>query len=365
MSHAVRTPAMMRVRLAVRHTLAALQHERAEDQRLRPQSLAEQTPQRPLALVALSGGADSLALAAAAALEAAAAGARIGAVIIDHQLQPGSAEVAQAAAAQATTLGLAPVIVRTVHVAVRRDGSDGATEAAARTARYDAISQVAVELGAAWVFTAHTRDDQAEQVLLALARGSGTRSLAGIPPVRPLADTVLLVRPLLDERSEVTRDTTVAACREVGLDPWQDPHNADPTFTRVRVRNQVLPVMQAELGHAVAANLARSADLAREDADALDALASKLCDAILDLTHVPHTAALAVSALADQPSALRNRVIRLAARRLLGTQLTRGHTLAIASLITDWRGQGPIQVPGATVSRRAGQIVFRAATSAL
>lgn len=334
----------MRVRGAVRVVLQSID----EDQ------------QPPLVLVALSGGADSLALAAATALEAKASGVRAGAVIIDHGLQQGSEEVAALAAAQAEALGLSPVTVRRVSVDDGLGSATGGTEAAARNARYEALSAVAHELGASCVLTAHTRDDQAEQVLLALARGSGTRSIAGIPPARELSRGVWLRRPLLAEKWAVTRVITETACAELGLEPWSDPHNLDPKFARVRVRRDALPLLERQLGPGFSASLARSADLAREDADALDELAHGWLRGILELndTHVAE-GSLPVKPLADLPSALRNRVLRIAALSHLGTQLSREHTLAVAALVGDWKGQGPIEVPGGTVKRDAGHLLFR------
>ncbi|MBP6685590.1 MAG: tRNA lysidine(34) synthetase TilS, partial [Leucobacter sp.] len=244
----------MRVRLAVRRALDGLTDTAGES---------------PLLLVGLSGGADSLALAAALAAEAPRLAVRAGALVIDHGLQPGSARTAERAADAARNLGLDPVVVRSVEV-----GSVGGPESAARDARYAAFAEIAREYGAFAILTAHTRDDQAEQVLLALARGSGTRSIAGIPAIRHLEGGVLLVRPLLGADPEVGRMTTVAACRELGLSVWDDPHNTDRAYARVRVREVLLPVLVEELGRGVRAGLARSADLAREDAEALDAWAA-------------------------------------------------------------------------------------------
>src|SRR5215207_3414871 len=133
-------------------------------------------PPAGLVLVALSGGADSLALAAATAFEAPRAGCRAGAVIIDHGLQQGSAEVAARAAAQAAELGLQPVLVRRVAVA---PAGEGGPEASARIARYAALDAAAHETGAVLVLLGHTLDDQAETVLLGLARGAGAASLSG------------------------------------------------------------------------------------------------------------------------------------------------------------------------------------------
>ncbi|WP_449281783.1 tRNA lysidine(34) synthetase TilS [Leucobacter sp.] len=319
----------------------------------------------PLVLVALSGGADSLALAAAAAYEAPGAAMRAGAVIVDHGLQEGSRDVAARAAEQASALGLDPVLVRRVDVA--RDRGDG-PESAARDARYAAFAEVAAEVGAAAILTAHTRDDQAEQVLLGIARGSGIRSLAGIPPLRELAGAgagsgtpPVILRPFLGERPAVSRAVTEEACAEQGLRPWRDPHNDDPAYTRVRVRRRVLPVLEGELGPGVAESLARTADLAREDADALDALAEETLEEIVE--HAEAGIAVSVAALAANPPALRHRIIRAVARAEFGVQLSREHTLAVAELVTAWRGQGPIDVPGASVERVRGRLVFTARTA--
>lgn len=297
-----------------------------------------------LVLVALSGGADSLALAAAVAFEAPRADVRAGAVVVDHGLQADSAAVAEAAAAQARALGLDPVLVRRVDVPL--DGPDG-PEAAAREARYAALEHALAETGAVAILTAHSRDDQAEQVLLALARGSGVRALAGIPPRRGA-----IRRPFL----AVTRRTTVQACDAQGLTPWADPHNSDTAYARVRVRERILPMLVRELGPGVAANLARTADLAREDADALDAMAETAADRLRE--DGEDGVALAVTGLAELDPAIRHRVLRRIARGAFGTALSREHTLAVVALVTDWQGQGPIHVPGGHVRRIDDRLVF-------
>ncbi len=322
----------------------------------------------PLALVALSGGADSLALAAALAHEAPRLNWRAGAILIDHGLQHDSAAVAARAAAQARELGLDPVLVRRVQVAER---APGGPEAAARTARYAAFRDVAEERGVRVILTGHTRSDQAEQVLLALARGSGTRSLAGIPEQRSIGESAVLLRPFLAPDPEITRDVTIAACARAAIAPWTDPHNADPVYARVRVRRRVLPVLVEELGAGAAAGLARSADLAREDADALDALAAEALARLrahpaaqpapaepgpAEPTQ-PEPAPIDLDArgLAALPAAIRHRVIRRAAAEY-GAQLSREHTLAVAALATEWRGQGPAFVPGIRATR-AGDVL--------
>ena len=330
-------PAVARTRLAVRRALADIDGD---------------ADAGGLVLVALSGGADSLALAAAVAFEARNASWRAGAVIVDHGLQTVSTEVAAAAAEQAERLGLSPVITR--RVTVELTTGEGA-EAAARNARYAALEEVRSETGAAYVLTAHTLDDQAEQVLLAIARGSGTRSLAGIPPVR---ERVLRPFLFLDASSEhtVDRATTLAACAAQGLTPWHDPMNRDHSYTRVRVREKVIPNLEQELGPGVARSLARTAELAREDADALDAMVEETIEEIV--THAEAGITVSVRALAANPAALRHRIIRRVAEAEFGAYLTREHTLQIAALVTDWRGQGPISVPGISVRRVSGEIRF-------
>lgn len=284
-------------------------------------------------LVGCSGGADSLALAAAVAFEAPRLGVVAGAVVVDHQLQPGSAGVAEAAAVQCRALGLEPVEVVRVQVA---DGGSG-PEAEARRARYTALERAADRLGAARVLLGHTRDDQAEQVLLGLVRGSGARSLAGMPARRGR-----LVRPFL----ALDRATTRAACEAQGLAPWEDPHNADETYLRVRAR-RLLGELEAGLGPGVAAALARSADLLRQDADALDELART---ARAGLGEGPWEA----TSLAALPRAIRTRVWRALATEAGSPPgaLFAVHVDALDALLTDWHGQGPVDLPGAVRARR-------------
>ncbi|MFI6509595.1 tRNA lysidine(34) synthetase TilS [Streptosporangium sp. NPDC050855] len=303
-----------------------------------------------LVLAACSGGADSLALAAALGFVAPRAGLRAGLLTVDHGLQPGSGDRAADVVGLAPGLGLDPAEALTVSV-----GTSGGPEAAARQARYAALSRAAERLGAAAVLLAHTRDDQAETVLLGLARGSGTRSLAGMPAL-----TGIYRRPLLG----LGRVTTVAACAALGLTPWQDPHNLDARYSRVRVRRRLLPVLEDELGPGMAEALARTADLCRDDADALDAWA----DEVYARSAVPDCAlsdigavAVAVPELEGVPVAVRRRVLRRAvidAGAPPGT-LAASHVLQIDTLVTAWRGQRRIEVPGGVaVVRRYDTLIF-------
>lgn len=270
-------------------------------------------------VVALSGGADSTALCAAAAIELPG---RVHAVTVDHGLQADSSLVAEGAASLARDLGCASARVITVNVS-----GTGGIEAAARRARYAALDDAR---GGAPVLIAHTLDDQAETVLLGFARGSGPRSISGMRPYTPPWG-----RPLLDVRRHVTR----AACAEIGVTPHEDPHNSDPRFTRVRIRNDVLPLLEETLGGGVAEALARTAAQLREDADVLDALAATLLDEAQDAS------GLQVAVLADAAPAVRRRAVR---RWLLSSgvrALTDAQLRAIDVLVTDWRGQGPVAVP--------------------
>lgn len=270
--------------------------------------------------VALSGGPDSLALAAAVAFERPGC---VTALVVDQCWYDGSAAVCARAAAQAAALGAAAVVLA---------GPAPRQEAAARDARYAALLAAAEERGLAVVLLGHTADDQAETVLLALLRGSGARSLAGMPAVRDR-----FRRPLLD----VPRSTTREACAAQGLTPYEDPANHDPSFGRVRVRELV-----ATLGRDVTANLVRSARLLRADADLLDALAAE--------TDVDHAdGGLDAEKLGRLPDALRTRVLHR-----LAPGLTAAHVRAIDALVTDWHGQGAVALPGGDrVVRASGRIV--------
>ncbi|GAA4389359.1 tRNA lysidine(34) synthetase TilS [Ornithinibacter aureus] len=292
----------------------------------------------PLVLVACSGGADSLALAAATAFEAPPAGVRAGAVVVDHGLQPDSAHVADRAAQTLHALGLDPVEVIRVEVTTDGDG----VEAAARTARYRALEEATHSHGATLVLLGHTLDDQAEQVLLGLVRGSGARSLAGMPSARGR-----FRRPLLS----ITRDQCRASAAAQGLTWWDDPMNEDPTFARVRARRAVAD-LERDLGPGVAAALARTASHLRTDADHLDAAADA---AVSALGGGPWP----VEALHGIPAAVRSRVWRrlLTAAGAPASQVSTRHVEACDALLTAWRGQGPIHAPGALLVRRSGSRV--------
>lgn len=323
--------AVAAVRLAVRRVLADL-------------------PQGKTVLAACSGGADSLALAGALAFEAPRGGRPAGGVTIDHGLQDGSDERAETVVRIMAGLGLDPA----GSIAVTVDGPGG-PENAARDARYKALDEAAERLGAAAVLLGHTQDDQAETVLLGLARGSGARSLSGMPAAFH-RQGVLYLRPLLG----IDRATTRRACKAMGLKPWDDPHNVDPAYARVRVRHQALPALEKALGPGVAEALARTAGMLRDDADALDDLAARAY-ADLEAGEDGCGAAVRLEGLAELPRAVRTRVLRMAAIRAgspPGT-LAAVHVDAVDRLVTAWRGQRHVDLPGGIRAvRRSGKLLF-------
>lgn len=291
-----------------------------------------------MALAACSGGADSLALAAALGFEAVRSGHQAGGVTVDHGLQEGSAERAESVVRQMARFGLDPA--GSVAVTV---GTKGGPENAAREARYAALDEAAGGLTAT-VFLGHTLNDQAETVLMGLARGSGARSLAGMPPSF-VRNGVSYVRPLLN----LDRATTRRACAAMGLDPWHDPHNEDPAYTRARVRHEALPALEKALGPGVPEALARTAARLREDADALDEWAARIPDEA-DVTE-----------LAALPRAVRTRVLR---RRAVAAGCPAGalaavHLGELDRLVTGWRGQTHVDLPGGVRAfRRRGMLLF-------
>ena len=336
-------PAVAAARLGVRRSLAGL-------------------PPQALVLAACSGGQDSLAMSAALAFEAPRLGLRAAAVTVDHGLQPGSAEQARRVVGTLRGLGLDPVHCLRVQVAARGEaGPFPGPEAAARQARYHAIEAAAVECGAAAVMLGHTMDDQAETVLLGLARGSGARSLAGM---RSASGRYL--RPLLGLR----RAQTGAACAALGLEPWEDPQNLDPAYARTRVRLQVLPMMEELLGPGITEALARTADRLRADADALDALTDEAASRLMpgwdaqagdaSERRTPDVT-LEVQPLAALPAAIRTRLLKraaIAAGAPAGS-VSSVHVAELDALVTSWHGQRWSDLPGGIrCQRRYGRLHF-------
>jgi hypoxanthine phosphoribosyltransferase len=313
-------PAVAAVRLAVRTAIADLGPSE-------------------LVLVACSGGPDSLALAAALAFVAPRRALRAGLLVVDHGWDPESTTRAVGVADLGRTLGLRPVEVLPAH-APRSEG-------AAREARREALLAAADRLDASAVLLGHTLDDQAETVLLRLARGAGARSLGGMRP-----RDGLLRRPLLGLR----RGDTRAACAAQRLSVWDDPTNADRAFARARVRHSVLPLLEAELGPGIAESLARGAELLRADADALDTTAAAAYTAAATSSAGPACAEVRfeVGALAAMPAAVRGRVLRRAALDVgaSASALLAEHVWAVEELVTRWRGQKPVPLPSGVLARR-------------
>lgn len=308
-------------------------------------------------LAACSGGPDSLALAAALAFEAPRAGIMAGGVTVDHGLQPGSAARAQRVSEVMTALGLSPALSVAVTVRSRR-GSAGSPaspypgpEAAARIARYAALDEAAHSTGAVWVLLGHTLDDQAETILLGLARGSGARSLAGMAP-----RSGRYLRPLLG----IGRDQTRAACGALGLEPWDDPQNHDPALARARVRDALMPALEQALGPGVAAALARTAGLLRADADALDGIAAAEAEK-LGGSAAARDYGWPTAELGALPEAIRHRLLRLAAvaAGCPAGSLSHRHVARMDELVVSWHGQRWADLPGGVrCGRRYGRLLF-------
>jgi tRNA(Ile)-lysidine synthase len=289
-------------------------------------------------LVAVSGGADSLALAYAVLKESAPNAIRTLAVTIDHQLQENSGEQAKKVSQQLHDMGFENVVIEKVKV-----NTESGIEAGARSARYEAITQLAEKEKVTKVLLGHTRDDQAETVLLGLARGSGTRSMSGMA-----IDNGLFVRPLLS----ITREQTEKACTEINVAIWNDPHNFNTEFSRVKVRVNVLPVMEENLGPGISAALARSAALLRDDADALDAIAEEAAEHLV-------LSDLDCEKLSVLPRAIRTRILRIAiyASGAPSGSISADHVANVEALVTSWHGQGPLNLPGGVkVERISGRL---------
>ena len=319
------SPSQGQLRLAVRQTLDA------------------HTKPGQKVLVAVSGGADSLALAAACEFEAKKLGLKIAAAVIDHSLQKNSDKVAAQTAKTLTSLGFEEVIVKNVSV-----GKAGGPEAAARTARYTALETLRQKTKSNFIVLGHTSSDQAETVLLGLVRGSGSKSLSGMS-----VKTGLLLRPLL----VVDRATTEAFCKDSGIKYWSDPQNMDEKFLRVMIRKHVLPFLEKQLGGSVAASLVRTSDQLREDNTYLEAQADKSFKKYAKVSG--SGIGFDAKALEKLPAAILNRVIKKALDSF-GSESSRTHVLAVSDLVLSWHGQKPLALPGVRVVRKGNTITFEA-----
>ena len=288
--------------------------------------------------IGVSGGADSLALAAAAKLESKNFAIDLIAVVVDHGIQQNSAEVAAEVKNKLAKLGYTDIFVNRANIQI----TDG-IEASARRARYKIFEQAMETYGAQTFLLGHTKNDQAEGVLLGLARGSGTKSLSAMSQV-----SGPYIRPFLS----IDRETTEAACREAGIEFWVDPHNSNEEFTRVRVRENILPLLEKEIGPGIVDALSRSAKILREDAIALDDWADEVFAQI-------NPSDIEVSTLAALPIAIRSRVLRkaiYAAGAPIGS-ISAAHLEPIEAFVSDWRGQGHTSLPGGVkVCRISGRL---------
>lgn len=291
-------------------------------------------------IVGCSGGADSLTLAAVADWAVSRSGGSLAVVVVDHGLQENSAEVAERAAHACRRLGITDVGVRRVVV-----GTDGGPEAAARAARREALLAAASERGCGQILLAHTRDDQAETVLLRLARGSGARSLAAMRACDPPWH-----RPFLDQPRSLVHEVAREYLEPLGIEPWDDPHNHDRAFARVRVRSG-MALLEADLGPGIVDGLSRSARLLGDDADALDVWAQGEFDRLVGTQGAGCCAE--VAGLAELPRAVRTRVLRLMHRQLVGIHedLSFDHVQHVEALISHWKGQGPAYLPGGVTAQ--------------
>ena len=263
-------------------------------------------------------------------------------VVVDHGLQEGSAQITSQTISKLKAIGYTQVESAVAQVKI----TDG-LEASARRARYQIFNQFIDTYRPKYFLLAHTLNDQAESVLLGLARGSGARSLSGMA-----VENNIYVRPLL----KISRQTTVAACREGGIEIWSDPHNDDLRFARVRTRKNVLPNLEENLGPGITEALVRSADLLRDDADALDSFAREYFAQTDPLN-------LSVSELERLPKAIRTRVLRLAIYKAGAPtgSLSAEHINGAEALISDWHGQKELSLPGdVKLLRNSGRITLSA-----
>jgi tRNA(Ile)-lysidine synthase len=295
--------------------------------------------------VACSGGADSLALASAALFEGNRADINVIACIVNHNLQEGSMEVALRTKRVLSEIGFDVVEIMDVHIQQNSLGM----EAAARNARYGALTEFATKHNVALTMLGHTLDDQAETVLLGLARGSGAKSIAGMPTLSPDGK---YLRPLLG----ITRKETVAYCEDVGLDYWSDPQNLDTKFSRVKVRLNVLPVLEEEIGPGIASALSRTAEILQDDLEYLEAQAD---DAFKEITTTTNNSVVIdTEGLEKLPKALATRVIHKSLS-LLGTEPAKVQIDAVMELVTNWHGQKPLTLPSVRVERKGKEIILK------
>jgi tRNA(Ile)-lysidine synthase len=301
-------------------------------------------------LVALSGGADSVAmLLLLRDLEQDGVLAVAGAAHLNHQLRGGDADADEAfCAALAAGMGV-PFLAGRADVLARARAGKRSIEDAARSARYEFLERAAGELSADVIAVAHTREDQAETFLLRLLRGSGTRGLAAI---QPRAGRV--VRPLLD----VARADLRAFLASRGQAFREDASNADRTIPRNRVRHELIPYLASHFSPRVTDVLARDAALARQDEEFLRGEAIKLAAGIV-LTD--EAVRIDVAGLSRAPRALSSRVVQMALEHHAGSKpISFDHVEQVLALAGNDTGlPRGVSLPGQYAVRDGGTIVLR------
>lgn len=295
--------------------------------------------------IACSGGADSLALASAALFEGQRADINVIACIVNHNLQEGSMEVALRTKGLLTEIGFSVVEIMDVVVQQNSLGM----EAAARNARYGALTEFAQKHNALVTMLGHTQDDQAETVLLGLARGSGAKSIAGMPTLSPDGK---YLRPLLG----ITRKETVSYCEDTGLNYWSDPQNLDTKFSRVRARLKVLPVLEEELGPGIAQALSRTAEILQDDISYLESQADKAFGEVAKTTN--NSVIIDTDLFEKLAKALAKRVIHKSLS-LMGAEPAKVQIDSVMELVTNWHGQKPLTLPSVRVERKGKEIILK------
>ena len=317
-------------------------------------------PNAPIVLVACSGGRDSLALTALAVKVCASRGIRCAAIIVNHNLQEGSAKVAQNAANTVASLGVDKSLIFVESVQVK-DGEKG-EESAARDARYAAIIDAAKDLGASAVLLAHTADDQAETVIIGLRDSAGLEAVAGMKSIT-IRSGIRFARPLIN----LKRLETTNICKDLGIEWWDDPTNGDLTPSNVdlpkayplrsRIRHTLMPYISRFFASDMTLLLAKGAKFAQDDLDYInsqvnlvekEAIVKEDCKVKIKL-----------ATLANSHISIRRRIVARALSAA-GIRFSSNHIESIDELITNWHGQKPIALPeGYEASRKSQTITIR------
>ncbi len=315
-------------------------------------------------VVAVSGGADSTALLLSVAELIRAGKLQVAVCVahLDHGLRAASKKDSQWVRQLTKSLGFVAVIGRTKVADIARAKSDN-LEQTARNARYEFLERTAKKLKTEIVLSAHTMDDQAETVLLRLMRGSAGFGLGGMESIRPIAteSRILLIRPILWARRRQTEDY----CRLRRVEFLNDEMNHNERFARVKVRKQLVPLMES-FNNKVVEALSRTAMLLREDDLVLVENADKLLQKAAENApkgNENKVPLLSVSVLAKAPAALRRRALRkwISNGRGNSRRLEMVHVLSVEKLLEGDKGGRVVELPnGAHVGRQRGWLEFQA-----